>query len=131
MSLLYDLYLVYTIAKNYSEYKQYLKEMKDDGLKLLFFINREYKKHLDSRKDKVVEYDNVKVHMLKGNVEYADSLTKSAILRNSSLEDVEIIHGYTDELNNDQHDDTFDDWTMKYNNNDMMNSFDSLHMYCD
>ena len=114
--LIYDLYLLYVLCKNYDEYKKNFKQLKDDGLKLLFFINREYKKHLDSNKIKPVEYETVKLQCVNDKIEIIEE-----------AENIEIIEGYTDRIDIR---DNFDGWLDNYSDN-RMNSFDTLNMYCD
>jgi len=145
MTLIYELYMLYTLCKNYNEYKKHLKELKDDGsrtlfatlppcglgLKLLFFINKLYREHLllNKQNKPIVEYNNVRMKAINDKVEIIEHDDKVEIIEHDDT--IEIIKGYTDNINNDEDDEwnkfkAFND--SKY---DSVNSFDSLHMYID
>jgi len=136
MTLIYELYMLYTLCKNYNEYKKHLKELKDDGsrtlfatlppcglgLKLLFFINKLYREHLllNKQNKPIVEYTNVRMKAINDKVE---------IIEHDDT--IEIIKGYTDNINNDEDDEWNKFKAFNDSKDDSVNSFDSLHMYID
>jgi len=118
MTLIYELYMLYTLCKNYNEYKKHLKELKDDGLKLLFFINKLYREHLDKQNKPIVEYTNVRMKAINDKVE---------IIEHDDT--IEIIKGYT--FNNNEDEDV-DDWNkFKAFNDSKDDSVNSFDMYID